>query len=293
MTSNTVSNDPDLELLVSQEIDDNTKAENTLEMGCNSKLVVLPAVMTEAEARQCIEEIKNLGQTLRAKLLDLELRQGWAVLDYPSMTACIKDQFTDAGSKSSLIREWNAGQMERELEVQICTYPAYQLRPLRKLKPEQRKSAFLEAQKLAGDSKLTANHVTQAVTEMLNPPQPIKQNQPPPYKPGELVRIQCRAGALSTQKVWNDCWGIVQSTGSISCVRVLVGSKEVEYMSGDLDWENNPGPKFRNTCERILNLWQQAELEPVEENLLKFLQRRRFFTDLEMQIVALMEAKRS
>lgn len=254
---------------------------------------VLPPVMTEAEARQCIEEITDLGQTLRAKLLDLDLRQGWAALGYPSMTACIKTEFADVGSKSNLVREWNAGQMERELEVQICTYPAYQLRPLRKLKSrEQRKEALQKSHQLAGVSRLTANHVNKTVSEILRADRVIK-TPTSKYQPGALVRIKCAVGALKEQKAWDGCWGIVQSTGNISCVRVLVGGKGVEYMAGDLDWEDNPEQEFRSICERILTLWQQVELEPVEENLLKFLQRRRFFTDLEMQMLALMEAKRS
>ena len=51
-------------------------------------------------------------------------------------------------------------------------------------------------------------------------------------------------------------------------------------MAGDLDWEDNPDPKFRDTCDRILVLWQ-VELEPIERTVLKELQRRHFFTDLE------------
>jgi hypothetical protein len=37
-------------------------------------------------------------------------------------------------------------------------------------------------------------------------------------------------------------------------------------MAGDLDWDDNCDPKFSETCDRILNLWQQPDLEPVEEN---------------------------
>lgn len=255
-------------------------------------IIVLPPVMTESEARHCIEEIKNLGQSLRGKLLDLDLRQGWATLGYPSMTACIKTEFADAGSKSNLIREWNAGQMERELEVQICTYPAYQLRPLRKLdNSQQRKKALQKSHQLAGSGRFTANHVNKAVSEILREARTAKATLASKYQIGELVRINCAVGALSEQKAWEGCWGIVKSIGNISCVRLLVGGMEVDYMAGDLDWEDNTDPKFRNTCERILKLWQQTDLEPVEENLLKFLQRRRFFTDTEVQMIVLMEAK--
>ncbi len=264
-------------------------AENT----SVTAIEVLPPVMSKTEAKQCIQEIKDLGNSLRAKLLDLDLRQGWAAVGYQSMTACLKAEFTDAGSKSSLIREWNAGQMERELQVQICTYPAYQLRPLRKLKKqEQRRVAFTLAKELAGDGRLTADHFTQAVDEILNPAQLTKQVLPSKYKPGQLVRIKCATGALTEQKVWNGCWGIIQSTGNISNVKVLVGNKEVDYMAGDLDWDDNSDIEFRQTCTRILALWQN-ELEPIEQTLLKELQHRYFFTDLEKQMISLLEAKRT
>ncbi len=62
-------------------------------------------------------------------------------------------------------------------------------------------------------------------------------------------------------------------------------------MAGDLDWEDNPDPKFRDTCSRILALWQ-AELEPIERTVLKELTRRHFFTDLEIQMISLIEAYR-
>lgn len=57
-----------------------------------------------------------------------------------------------------------------------------------------------------------------------------------------------------------------------------------------MSWEHNLDPQFRDTCDRIFNLWQKAELEPVEENLLKFWQRRYFFTDLELRVIALIES---
>lgn len=42
----------------------------------NSTFDALTPVMTETEARQCIRDLKDLGISLRAKLLDLDLRQG-------------------------------------------------------------------------------------------------------------------------------------------------------------------------------------------------------------------------
>jgi hypothetical protein len=60
-------------------------------------------------------------------------------------------------------------------------------------------------------------------------------------------------------------------------------------MVGDLDWNDNLDPKFRDTCERILALWRKPQLEPVEENLLNFFQKRHYFSDLELKMIDLME----
>lgn len=254
---------------------------------------VLAPVMTAAQAQRCVEAIKNHAVSLRTLLVELDDRRGWEALGYSSMTACMVTEFKN--SKPVLIRELKVGRIEKHhLQVPIGTYLESQLRSLSKLEPTQYKLAIEKAHKIAGSDKVSAVHVAKAVTEILNPTRVVKDAPTASkYKPGDLVRIKCALGALPEQKAWDGCWGTVQSTGSISCVVVLVGSKEIDYMAGDLDWDDNSDPKFSETCVRILNLWQQPDLEPVEENLLNFLQHRHFFSNLEVQMITLMEVKRS
>lgn len=250
---------------------------------------VLPPVMTETEARQCIEAIKEHVVSLRRLLVELEDRRGWEALGYSSTTACMVAEFNN--SKPVLVRELKVGRIEKHhLQVPIGTYLESQLRPLSKLQPEQYKPAITKAHELAGFDKLTAVHVAKAVNELLRPTRFVAQ-QPSKFQRSDLIRIKCAVGALPEQKAWDGCWAIVQSVGNISCVRVLVGSKEVDYMVGDLDWDDNSDPQFRDVSERILTLWQ-TELEPIEQTVLKELQHRHFFTDLELQMISLMEAKR-
>ena len=221
---------------------------------------VLPPVMTEVEALQCLQEIKGLFDVARAKLLQFKEGRGWEALKYPHLTACLEDYFPE--SRTSLVRELFAAEVERDiLQVPIGTCPASHFRPLRKLSPSQYKSALDKAYEFAGNGKLKSTHVTKAVDEIFNSNREAERTEAPPYKPSELVRIYCRAGALPEQKAWNGCWAIVHSTGNISCVRVLVGGKEIAYMAGDLDWDENSDAQFRHICERILALWQ-TELEP-------------------------------
>jgi len=47
-------------------------------------------------------------------------------------------------------------------------------------------------------------------------------------------------------------------------------------MADDLDWDDNSDAQFRVNCERLLTLWQ-TELEPIEQTVLKELQRQFFY----------------
>lgn len=247
-------------------------------------------LMSETEARQCIDAIKDRVISIRALLLELESRRGWAALGYSSMSSCMVAEFTK--SRPVLVRELKAGRIEKyTLDVPIGTYPESHFRPLAKLKSKQHWKPVLDkAHQLAGDELVTAAHVTQAVNQLLTSDRLTKPALPSKYKAGDLIRIKCIAGALPEQKTWDGCWGIVLSTGNISSVNVLVGGKEVSYMACDLDWNDFNDDVFQHTCERILELWQ-TELEPIERTVLKELQRRHFFTDLEKQMISLMEAK--
>lgn len=267
-------------------------AVEVVENPTRPKISDLHSLMTKAEARRYVEAIKKHAVSLRQMLVELEDRRGWEALGYSSITACLVSEFTN--SKPVLVRELKVGRIEKHhLQVPIGTYLESQLRPLSKLPSlEEYQPTVTKAHQLAGDAKLTATHVAQAVNERLNPTRFAKRTSPSRYKPGDFVRIKCQAGALPEQQVWNACWAIVQSTGNISCVRVLVGNSEVDYMADDLDWDDNSEAQFRVNCKRLLTLWQ-TELEPIEQTVLKELQRRQFFTDLETQIVTLMEAKHS
>ncbi|MBV8882798.1 MAG: hypothetical protein JO235_02180, partial [Chroococcidiopsidaceae cyanobacterium CP_BM_RX_35] len=61
--------------------------------GSPAKLVGLPPIMTESEARQCINDIKQHWTSIRALVLELKERRGWEVLGYPHLTACLEAEF--------------------------------------------------------------------------------------------------------------------------------------------------------------------------------------------------------
>ncbi|MBV8885996.1 MAG: hypothetical protein JO235_18655 [Chroococcidiopsidaceae cyanobacterium CP_BM_RX_35] len=150
--------------------------------------------------------------------------------------------------------------------------------------------ATLPSVEQAEAEKLQGSNLMSSFTVMIPPTQHIQPGEHLNYQPGDLVRIRCQAEAIPSQKVWDGCWGIVQSTDTY--IRVLVGGKEVDYMASDLNWDDNSDAQFRETCERILVLWQ-TELEAIEQTVLTELQHRQFFTDLETQMICFMEAKLS
>ena len=229
------------------------------------KLVVLPAAMTEPEARQCLSEIKGHWTSIRALVLELKERRGWEVLKYPNLTACLQAEFSE--SRTKLVRELKAAEIEKYiLQVPIGTWPASHFRPLSQLKPEQYKLALDTAHELAGLDKLTAVHIATAVKQIAESTPLPQQVELSKFQPQELVWIKCQARGLPEQKIWNGCWGIVQSTGLH--VRVVVAGKEVDYAASDLQKDKLCDAQFGLTCKRISALWQ-TELEAIEQTVLK------------------------
>jgi len=92
-------------------------------------------------------------------------------------------------------------------------------------------------------------------------------------------------------EAWDGCWAQFIQLVIFHCALVLVGEKEVDYMAGDLDL----GRQFRRCSAQVAH-WRWQTPPPrtgANPGSLYWKNQRRLFTDLEMQIVALMEAKRS
>jgi|GEM_PF-1743979 len=247
-----------------------------------------PPNMTESEARQCIDSIKGHWNSIRALVLELKERCGWEALGYPNLTACLEAEFSE--SRTKLLRELKAAEIEKTiLQVPVGTCPASHFRPLSQLKPVQYKLALDKAQELAGNRPLTAALISKAVRQIVNSTQLLAPAEISQFQPGELIWIKCRARVSPLQKRWDGCWGIMRSTGS--SVQVLVGNQEVEYQASDLQRKHNSDERFFEICERVMALWQ-TRLEAIEQMLLKELQSRQFFTDLEIQLITCMEAQR-
>lgn len=76
------------------------------------------AEMTESEAQQAVQSIRESVENIGLRLLDLRERQGWRALGYHSFTAMLREEFTY--SRQHLYRLMNAAQ-PKELSHNVTT----------------------------------------------------------------------------------------------------------------------------------------------------------------------------
>lgn len=275
---------------------DNARKQN-LDTYCSqaddNRVQVLPPVMTIAEARQCIEAIKSCVISIRALVLELEERRGWEALGYLSITACLVGEFPGE-SKTKLIRTLEAGRIERHQQVPIGTYLESQLRPLNKLAPDQWKPALAKAHELAGNDKLKAKYMAQAVAELIEPkPSEIKPVTPPvlPYKPGDIVLIDCTRTVREPYAQYNNCWGVVLEVLAHGANITLMGERwNINWNDiKEIDWVDET---LKSVAERIVILLQRNDLDEMERKILEGYHRRQWFTDWQLQLLKTIEKLR-
>jgi len=247
-------------------------------------------VMTEAEARQCIEAIKGYVVSIRALLLELEERQGWKALGYSSMSACLVGEFPGE-SKTKLIRALEAGRIERHQQVPIGTYLESQLRPLFKFSSQQWQPILAKAHQLAGEQRLTASHVAQAAREF----QPVQLSQikpvaPPvlPYQVGDIVWLECARAVQEPYARYNNCWGVVADVLSHGCIVQLMGQQWNIHWN-DLKEIDLVDQTLKQVAARVVTLLERHDLDEMEREILERYHRRQWFTPWQLQLLQTIE----
>jgi len=154
--------------------------------------------MTKAEARRCVEAIKNTV-SLRQLLVELEDRRGGKP-SVGNITACLVSEFRQASTSPGT----KVGRIENIISRFQLEPTWNQLRPLSEIVFTTRyQPTITKAHQLAGDAKLTATHVAQAVNERLNPSF-AKRTSPSKYKAGDLVLY-----SMPSWGPWNNTSGMV------------------------------------------------------------------------------------
>ena len=131
------------------------------------------ADMSEAEARQVVDDIKRGINTVRARIYELDRRKGWKALGYRSFTACCMEEFPELHERT-IRKQLNAAQVEAKLKElgpigpNTAELPETHLRPLVSVKNDDETlvAAYTKAQEIAKEEnqgKLTEAIVTRAV----------------------------------------------------------------------------------------------------------------------------------
>lgn len=121
-------------------------------------------LMSEPEARSCVQVI-NVGiANIRRQVLDLHDREGWRALGYASWRQCVAAEFEQ--SQAHLYRVLNAGLLEAKVSPigEIGSIPEGQLRELAPLRddPEMMREVWQQVQQEHGEN-VTAAKVREIV----------------------------------------------------------------------------------------------------------------------------------
>lgn len=129
--------------------------------------------MSQAEARQCVDDIKNGIVNVGRRLLDLYERNGWEALGYSSWRECAQVEFNF--KQAYVYKLLAAAEIERNLaETDFYTNgikpeSERQIRPLAPLPPDLQREAWRAAVDTAPNGKVTAAHVQAVVDAMTQP----------------------------------------------------------------------------------------------------------------------------
>lgn len=130
------------------------------------------AMMTEREARQCVDVIRHGVESVRQSLYELYQREGWQALGYASWRECVTAEFGQ--SQRYLYRELDAAKVEVNISCgevwPMGQIPERQLRPLAALPPDEQREAWERAVETAPGGKVTGAHVAAVVAEQANRP---------------------------------------------------------------------------------------------------------------------------
>ena len=134
--------------------------------------------MSAAEAQQAIDDIKRGINTVRARIYDLDSRQGWKALGYRSFTACCMKEFPLLHAKT-VEKHLAAARVETVLQeyphacgkMETGDLPLRQAMPLVALRHDDETlvAAYTKAQEIAkeeNEGKLTEAIVKRAVQDV-------------------------------------------------------------------------------------------------------------------------------
>ncbi len=258
---------------------------------------VLPG-MTEAEARQCLTQIKEHFTSIRQLLIELDERRGWEILKYSSMSACLKKEFSQSNTK--LKYELGAGRIERNLGVPVGMYRESHLRPLKKLDSSFHKRALDRASEIADKRQVTAKHISQAVNDILlvesgsaNIGEKQMEDKPQHFasedsSQEEIFKLQY---LVDEDIQYNGYWATALEVKNNSTVTCKVLDQELEIKQENikrLDMDEQQLTRQREIIERVQKL-AGCDLDPLAWAILETLNRQVEYSDYQLRMLAMTE----
>lgn len=164
-------------------------------------------LMTEAEARQLVNDIKADIAAVGHKLLELYEREGWRALGYANWRECVMTEFEF--QKSHVYRLLDFARLERNLSPIGEKYPLpaneAQARPLAKLSAEQQRQVWTVAVETAPAGHITAAHVERTARRLI---QVFEQPEPEEFvcpRCGQRT-AQVNEGAMCLSEACGAVW---------------------------------------------------------------------------------------
>lgn len=176
------------------------------------------SLMSEEEARWCVEQIRSGLDGIREAALDLYEREGWRSLGYGSWRECVVAEF--GKSQAYLYRVLEAGRIDHIISpIGETQLPESQARELARLKePAAIREVWQEVQESTPEP--TARVIREAVERRINPPQEYvctdcgqvhptrecpdcSQSQPSEPRVRDLVSVPPVPEISPEKRIWN------------------------------------------------------------------------------------------
>ena len=182
--------------------------------------------MTETEARQCVDDIRQGIVGVRQKLLELYEREGWRVLGYGSWRECAQAEFGYSQAYAYRLLGW--AEVERRVSP-IGEMPVNeaQARPLARLDPEAQREAWGRVLDNAQGGRVTAAGV-QAVVDEMTAPEPEEDSIAGRSCASATIAVPARVPQLH---IADDSYEWYTPAEYIEAARAVMGSIDLDPAS--------------------------------------------------------------
>ena len=151
-------------------------------------------MMTEEEARTCVEQINQNLANVRALLLELHEREGWRALGYDSWSQCVQAEFGDR-HRSYLYRQLDAARIEAGSDrIGVGDLPESHLRVIASALRGDNEGAKLAVGRALDEGAETADDFKRAAQEVW-----VERHLPRQ----STLRARCRAGTVSVYDAYH------------------------------------------------------------------------------------------